>query len=220
LFERLEQLMAAPEPAKRKEPVPAAERPRVFAGKLADDLGEILLECEERIACGRVKIVVTVDGNVSQLRERILSLARDVFGEERDIEIMDRQTAETLARLIEGGLLQTSGEIHPLYPAVKAPELSDAAKERINELRTGAVRNLSMANLLADNRFHDGAVSPLHEAIRQLTFLRIVERGLPEPDMARLSYETGWPPDVAGFMEHPDPEQVPEILKILSAPVE
>ena len=214
-FERLEQLMEKPAVKKKPEVVPVSEQPLAFAKKLAAELGDILLGCEERTANGQAKIVITVDGNVAQLQERIESISRETFSEEQAIEIIDRQTAETLARLIDSGLLQTTGKTRPLYPVPEKQELSDAVKARMKELKAEADRNLSMATLLVENQFPDGAIPPLQEAIRKRTLFQALENGLPEPELTDAVYEIYWDEKIIAFMKTPEKEGVLEILKAI-----
>ena len=214
-FERLEQLMEKPEIEKKPKIVPVTEQPLAFAEKLSGELGETLLGCEERTANGQTKIVITVDGNVAQLKERIKSIAREIFIEDRAIEILDRQTAETLARLIEAGLLQATGQTRPLFPTPEKTELSDAVKARMKELKTDADRNLAMAQLLIENQFPDGAIPPLQEAIRKRTLFQTLEKGLSEPELTDTVYETYWDEKTATFMKKPEKKVVLEILKVV-----
>ena len=213
-LERLEQLMEKPQAVQKPKAIPEAEQPFAFARRLAEELGEALLGCEERTAGGRSKIVVTVDGNLAQLESRIAAIALEVFGEDRDLELLDRQTAETLARLIGSGLLQSAGETRVLHPAPEEAELSEAVKRRMAELKAEAGRKLAMARLLVENQFSDGAVQPLEDAIRQLTLFQALEKGHPEPGEA--DYATYWDKETASFMETPDAESVPRILGLLA----
>ncbi len=215
-FERLELLMGTSEPEKQPKSVPVAEQPFVFAGRLAEALGETLLGCEERTASGQTKIIITVDGNIAQLKDRIHAISHEVFGEERSLEILDRPTAEILTRLIAAGLLQSAGSQRPLYPVPEKQEIPDAIKARMKELLAEANRKLSMAKLLVDNRFNDGAIQPLQDAIRQLTLLRALEKGLPEPELTERVYENFWPDSAVVFMKHSKTEAVPSLLKMLS----
>ena len=214
-FERLEQLMEKPAVEETSKVVPVAEQPLAFAEKLAAELGDTLLGCEERTANGQSKIVITVDGNVAQLQERIESISRETFSEEQAIEILDRQTAETLARLIDSGLLQTTGQTRPLYPAPEKQERSDAVKARMKELQTEADRNVAMATLLMENQFPDGAIPPLQEAIRKRTLFQALENGLPEPELSHAVYEIYWDEKIIAFMKTPEKEVVLEILKAI-----
>ncbi len=214
-FERLEQLMEKPAVEKKLKVVPVSEQPLAFAEKLAAELGDTLLGCEERTANGQSKIVITVDGNVAQLQERIESISRETFSEEQAIEILDRQTAETLARLIDSGLLQTTGQTRSLYPAPEKQELSDEVKARMKELKSEADRNVAMATLLIENQFPDGAIPPLQEAIRKRTLFQALENGLPEPELSHAVYEIYWDEKIIAFMKTPEKEAVLEILNTI-----
>lgn len=214
-FERLEQLMEKPTAPPKPKAVPVAEQPYAFAERLAAELGETLLSCEERAAGGQAKIVVVVDGNPAQVKERVDAISSAVFGAERDIEILDRQTSETLARLIDSGLLQTAGQVRRLHPAAETPELSAAEKKRVEELEAEAGRNLSMARLLVENKFNDGAVAPLQTAVRSLTLSRIVEKGPPEPGAEEIDYAAFWAPETVEFMAHPDAGLAPLVLEAM-----
>jgi hypothetical protein len=216
-FERLEQLMGNPAPAKPPEPVTAAEQPAVFAERLAEELGTSLLTCEERTAGGKSKIVITVDGNREQIKERVSRISTALFGKDQDIEILDRPTAETLARLIESGLLQPVGQTRSLYPAPKPAQLSDETKARMMELKTGAERTLSMARLLIENGFTDGAVTPLQKTVRQLTVFQALEKGLHEPEIneEEATFADTWPTEVVEFMKTSSAGAAPLMIAIL-----
>jgi hypothetical protein len=214
-FERLEQLMEKQQLAEKPKAIPIAEQPLVFARRLAEELGEALLACEERTVAGKSKIIVTVDGNVEQLRERVATIATGIFGEGRDFEILDRQMAETLARLIGSGLLQASGNTRILHPAPETQELSDSVKTRVAELEAEADRKLAMARLLVENQFTDGAILPLQDAIRLLTLLRGLERGHPEAEPTDKDYEIYWNEETTLFMRAPDAETIPALLAAL-----
>ena len=211
-FERLEQLMEKPEEPPTPKVVPVAEQPFVFAARLAEELGETLLSCEERTAGGQSKIVVTIDGNPAQVEERIAAISQDVFGEKRDCEILDRQTAETLARLIGSGLLQAAGQTRPLYPPPEKQELSPEVKARMKELKADAGRKLAMARLLVENKFNDGAIQPLKDAVRLLATFQALESGSEEPDLEEIDCTGFWDAEISGFMEKPSAEQVPVVL--------
>ncbi len=217
-FERLEQLMETPEPAsKRPKKIPATEQPAAFAELLADELGKTLLSCEERTANGRTKLIITIDGNPAQIQERIQAIANELFDTPRDIELLDRQTAETLQRLIDSGLLQQSGQITPLYPAPEPLQLSEKTKARMAELKVDAERNLSMADLLQENGFPDGAIAPLQQAIRKLTVFQALEKGDPEPEKPEEGFSNVWKQPVLEFMLNSTSEQVPRIAEIIKA---
>ncbi len=214
-FERLEQLMEKPAAAKNPKAIPLPEQPFAFAARLAEELGETLLTCEERTAGGQSKIVITIDGNAAQIKERVAAISLEIFEEERDFEILDRQTAETLARLIASGLLQSAGQTRPLHPVPEKQELSVAVKARMKKLKAEAGRKLSMAKLLVENQFADGAIQPLQDAIQQLTLFQALEKGLPELDVAKIDYSAFWNPGSVEFMANPDAETVPLILETM-----
>lgn len=215
-FERLEQLMETPDTApKQPKKIPAAEQPTAFAERLAAELGDSLIACEERTANGQTQLVITIDGNPSQIQERILAIANELFDTPRDIELLDRQTAETLQRLINSGLLQQTGQATPLYPAPEPPQLSGKTKARMAELTADIERNLSMAALLQDNGFPDGAIAPLQQAIRNLTAFQALGKGLPESGKSEEKKFNAWEPPVPEFMLNPTSEQVPRIAEII-----
>ena len=94
-------------------------------------------------------------------------------------------------------------------------ELSDAVKARMKELKAEAGRKLSMAKLLVENQFPDGAIQPLRDAIQQLTLFQSLEKGLPEPDVTKIDYSTFWDPGIVEFITQPDQETVPLILEAM-----
>ena len=211
-FERLERLMEKPEEPPAPKVVPVAEQPSVFAARMAEELGKTLLSCEERTAGGQSKIVVTIDGNPAQVEERIAAISQDVFGEKLDCEILDRQTAETLARLIDSGLLQAAGQTRLLYPPPEKQELSPHVKARMKELKADAGRKLAMARLLVENKFNDGAIQPLKDAVRLLAIFQALENGSEEPDLEGIDYTGFRDAEISGFMEKSSAEQVPVVL--------
>ena len=215
-FERLGRLMETPKPATQLKTMPAAEQPAAFAERLAAELGDSLLACEERTANGHTKLIITVDGNPAQIRERIDAVANDLFDTPRDIELIDRRTAETLQRLIESGLLQQTGQIRPLYPAPEPPIRSPKTEARIEELKAEAQRSLSMARLLVENGFPDGAIAPLQGAVRQRTLSRMLERGVPEPEITGKILAGEWDFPIAEFMKAPAVSHVALIIEGLS----
>jgi len=215
-FERLEQLMETPDSApKQPKKIPAAEQPAAFAERLADELGDSLLACEERTANGQTQLVITIDGNPAQIQERIQAIANELFDTPRDIELLDRQTAETLQRLIDSGLLQQTGQATPLYPAPEPPQLSEKTIARMTELKADIERNLSMVALLQDNGFPDGAIAPLQQAVRNLTAFQVLEKGLPESGKSEEKFSDAWEQPVPEFMLNPTSEQVPRIAEII-----
>ena len=218
-LERLEKLMAKEPPAPRPESLPAGQRPAAFVERLAAELGPILLACEELSAAGKQRLMITVNGSPNQLRERIEAIGLEIFKEAQDFEIIDRQTAETLARLVDTGMLQTNSTTRPLYPSPPAAELSAATKRRITELKNSAERKLTMINLLLENGFVDGAVQPLQEAIRDLTCARLLGDGENEPEVSAL-FESSvlsswWEQPVVDFMLMPTQEAVPKLVAMV-----
>ncbi len=215
-FERLGQLMEKPVAPKEPEPVAPAEQPAAFAERLASELGDTLLSCEERSANGQSRIFVVVDGNPGQIKDRVLAISSNVFTRKPDIEIIDRQTAETLARLIESGLLQAAGQTRSLYPVPEPPQLSPEIQARIAGLKTDAKRKLSMARLLIDNGFPDGAIAPVQEAVRQRTLARMLEKGIPEPQATDGLLAAEWELPIVDFMRAPAVGQVSKVIELLS----
>jgi ERCC4-related helicase len=215
-FERLGQLMEPPAPQKRPEKISEAERPAAFAARLAAEFGDTLLACDERTADGKTKLVITIDGNPAQIKERVDAIATDLFDASHDIEILDRQTAETLQRLIDSGLLQQTGQTTPLYPAPEPPKLSEKTKARMAELRAEAERNISMASLLIENGFADGAIAPLQAAVHQLTVFPTLEKGLPEPVKTDVDFSNVWKHPVPEFMQTPSADHVADVVGMLA----
>ncbi|HKL20424.1 MAG TPA: DEAD/DEAH box helicase, partial [Tichowtungia sp.] len=215
-FERLGQLMEPSAPQKRSARISEAERPAVFAERLAAELGDSLLACEERTAGAKTKLIITIDGNPAQIRERVDAIASELFDTSREIEILDRQTAETLQRLIDSGLLQQTGQTTSLYPVPEPPKLSEATKARMGELKTEAKRNLSMALLLIENGFADGAIAPLQDAVRALTGFQTLEQNLPYLGKTDLDFSKHWKNPIPEFMQNPRVDQVKAVAKILA----
>ena len=129
------------------------------------------------------------------------------MADQRDIEILDRQTAETLQRLIAAGLLQQTGQTVPLYPVPEPPRLSAETRIRMAKLKAEAERSLSMARLLLGNGFADGAIAPLQKSVRQLTVFQTLGKGLPESGNTELDFSNVWKQPVLEFMQNPAVEQ-------------
>ncbi len=213
-FERLEMLMAKPVAGKTKpsKPVPASEQPALFVEKLVQKLGETLLGCDERMVGDKSKIIVTVNGNADQLKARIASIAQETFSQECELEIIDQQTAETIARLVESGLLQQAEQKRVLYPAPEKEALPETVKIRMAELKAEAERKLAMAKLLVDNGFDDGAIAPMQDVIRHLTIVQALGKNLPEPALEEEDFSTYWDAATAAFMNAPSKKSVASCL--------
>ena len=86
----------------------------------------------------------------------------------------------------------------------------------MTQLKAEADRNLSMAKLLPENGFADGAVAPLQEAVHGTTQFLLFERGQPEqqPTAELISLEWNGSP-VAPFIETPSPERAAQAAKAL-----
>ena len=213
-FERLEMLMEKPATGKPKpsKPVPASEQPALFVEKLVQKLGETLLGCDERIVGEKSKIIVTVNGNADQMKARIASIAQETFSQECELEIIDQQTAETIARLVEAGILQQAGQKRVLYPAPEKEALPESVKIRMAELKAEAERKLAMAKLLVDNGFDDGAIAPMQDVIRHLTTVQALGKNLPEPALEEEDFSTYWDAATAAFMNAPSKKSVASCL--------
>lgn len=219
-FERIKVLMDRPYESKKDTPgqIPKHKQAHHFARCLADEFGAKMVSCNAHRIGTDLKIIITLEANPQQVNDHILSLSKTIFGSDNNIgiEIMDRQTAEAIQRLIEAGLLKPTADAQSLFPgATEKPGLPDAVLMRMKELKTDAQRKCSMAKLLVDNQFADGAVQPLQETIELLTIHNILQTGGAEPARADIDFNSHWQSEILSFMTTPNPTDVPNIIKVI-----
>jgi superfamily II DNA or RNA helicase len=160
---RLEQLISsAPklgEPIARKKPLPV-DRALGFSDIARKLLGSSCIRCEERYPADgpHSVIVIVVDRDAPMHREKLSAPFEEFFGKEVSdplapvtLEVIDRSTDETMARLIAAGLISPNTRaIRDLGASGAEPalELTEAERQTAQEYRRQASRKLKMAALL------------------------------------------------------------------------
>ncbi len=231
MIERLEQMLApvegVPAAVKEEEAAPEslvrvlpADRPRGFAEEAAGIINGALVRCEERypLEGGSPVLVVVVDGEAAQWRDRLAPLHGEYFGGGEPatparLEVMDRGTHEAIERLIAAGLLApTSRGSRPLYPAPEeepAPApLTEAERARIALLQGQTARKLKAARVLGEAGLTEEARPHLLDAIHLRGRELAVAQRLPEPE------------ELAAALLPPVAEYFGEVLPVLSGFIE
>jgi SNF2 family DNA or RNA helicase len=204
MAEKLQQLVvpqlappnSKPETRKLKPPLPA-DRAVAFAQLAHERINGALVRCEERYpqAGPHSVLVVVVDCDPAQWRERLTSLHSELFGPGKtdplaptQLEVLDRATDDAIQRLIAAGLIsKTTRASRPLFPAeaTSAPTpLSAEELAKAKAHRERAARKLKMARVLGDGGFAEEARPALLEAIHAFGCVLAVEGRLPEPALA------------------------------------
>jgi hypothetical protein len=200
MVERLQQLVtptasvvdhrsAATAPASRP-----ADPALAFAQLAAERINGALVRCDETYPQSGPHsiLVVVVDRDAANWREKLNSLHSDLFGPGKTdplapvrLEVIDRATDETIQRLIAAGLLsKTARAARTLYPSgenAEAAPLSDSECARARSCRERATRKLKMARVLGEGSFAEEARAALLEAIPLFAGALAVEHHLPEP---------------------------------------
>jgi len=227
MVERLQQLVAPLHPAAAKSPVvqPAApaDRALAFAQLAAGRINGALVRCEETYpqAGPHSVLLVVVDRDAANWREKINSLHQDLFGPGKidplapvQLEVIDRATDESIQRLIAAGLIsKTSRAARTLYPSGESAEaapLSDQERARAKACRDRGSHKLKMARVLGESGFHEEARHPLLESIHAFGTALAIEHRQPEPPEVRdalrppLSHHlAGALPILKAFVEEP-----------------
>jgi len=199
--ERLQQLVTPgaevggqrPEAGGQKRPLPA-DRAVAFAQLAREKINGALVRCEERYPQSgpHSVLVVVVERDAAQVRERLAGLHGELFGPGPSdplaptrFEVIDRATDEALERLIAAGLItRTTRATRTLSPGAEAatpPPLSAEEQARAKAHREQAARKLKMARLLAEGGLEEEARAALLAGILPLARALAVERRLPEP---------------------------------------
>jgi superfamily II DNA or RNA helicase len=199
MVERLQQLVTPPRIAAGsrspdvKPPLPA-DRALAFVQLAAERINGALVRCEETYPQSgpHSVLVVVVDREAANWREKLNSLHSDLFGPGKidplapvQLEVIDRATDESIQRLIAAGLIsRTSRATRPLYPAgenTEAPPLSDEERAKAKSHRDRAARKLKMARVLGEGGLDEEAREALLAAIPMFAGALAVEHRLPEP---------------------------------------
>ena len=176
------------------EPLPV-DRPLAFGQRLRDRLDTDLLRCEERYpAEGNHSVLFVVTDNAPRHRATIEALHKELFtGENADraspvqLEILDKGTADALARLEAAGLVAATFRSsrplaeEPTEEPPSPPPLTEAEQAAIQEAQEQAARRLKMATVLASADLMEEARPPLLEAIQLLGKALAIENRLPGP---------------------------------------
>ncbi|MBI4661335.1 MAG: DEAD/DEAH box helicase [Verrucomicrobia bacterium] len=196
---KLQQLMAAtpseakPELAAKPKVLPA-DRALAFSQEAREQVGAVLLRCEERYPKegAHSVLMVVVERDAGVCREKLSALHQEYFGPGRSdplapvqLEVIDRATHETLERLMAAGLISNATRAsRPLFPQeaeAGPPPLSDQERAKAEAHRAHAARKLKMGRLLGEGELFDEARGAILEAILGLGCALAVESRLPEP---------------------------------------
>lgn len=198
LVNRLQQLIS-PQAPDKSSPIPQPQFPSdpalTFGHQLAQELGEALIQCEERFPQERthtVIVVTVVDPPRYQkiIEEKFSALFSKDPAHGRDsyqLEIIDPSTSETLARLERAGLVTpTTRSSRPLTPKdenIPAPiTLSAEEKAAIDQTLELAQRKLKTANVLINAELEEEARPALLQAILQIGRFHAISNRIPETD--------------------------------------
>jgi superfamily II DNA/RNA helicase len=201
MAEKLQQLVvpqtAPPNPkpeTRNAKPSLPSDRAIAFAQLAHERINGALVRCEERYpqAGPHSVLVVIVDRDPAQWRERLTSLHGELFGPGKtdplaptQLEVLDRATDDAIQRLIAAGLIsRTTRASRPLFPAEDASTPTPRSAEELAKAkahRERATRKLNMARVLGEGGFAEEARPALLEAIHAFGRALAVEARLPEP---------------------------------------
>jgi hypothetical protein len=199
MAERLQQLVAPPHIAAGSRPLNLnpqlpADRALAFAQLAAERINGALVRCEETFPQRgpHSVLVVVVDREAANWREKLKSLHSDLFGPGKadplapvQLEVIDRATDEAIQRLIAAGLIsKTARAARLLFPGqgdVGSAALSAEERAKAKTHREHATRKLKMARVLGESGFGEEARLALLEAIHTFAGAMAVEHRLPEP---------------------------------------
>jgi hypothetical protein len=204
--ERLQQLVTSTASQKPKPSAAARALPAdpglAFAQLAKERINGAMVRCEERYPHegSHSVIVVIVERDPAQVRERLSPLHGEVFGSGKtdplapvQLEVIDRATDEAIQRLIAAGLItKTTRAARPLFPAEDATApaaLSAEEQARAKGHRDQAARKLKFARVLAESDFVEEARPALLEAIHTFGRALAVESRLPEPADTRAALQ-------------------------------
>ncbi|MCL5098090.1 MAG: DEAD/DEAH box helicase [Candidatus Omnitrophica bacterium] len=171
-----------------------ADRALAFAQIASERVDGALVRCEERypLSGSHSVLVVVVERDATQWREKLNSLHADLFGPGKtdplapvQLEVVDRATDDAIQRLIAAGLInKTTRAARPLLPSGENTEAAPlSAEEQANATshREYASRKLKMARDLGEGGFGEEARSALLDSIFDVGRALAIERRLPEP---------------------------------------
>jgi len=166
---------------------------------------------------------VVVDRDTEKVADVIQRLHRDAYGKTPagPLEVLDRQTFETMQRLANLGWLKTpdSTELHR-SPRLERPGPTPEEKRRklARGLAEDAGRKLGMGRLLAQGGFPSEALPPVRHAVelalRALAALAGIETN-DDPLAATVIHEKLVQP---GFLEPDDAARVSLLRELAEAP--
>ncbi|HEV2330749.1 MAG TPA: C-terminal helicase domain-containing protein [Verrucomicrobiae bacterium] len=212
MIERLQQLITPTAPRAGQPPAAPASRPAdpalAFSQMAAERINGALLRCEERYpqSGSHSVLVVVVDGNPNDWREKLKTLHAEMFGRNKtdplapvQLEVLDRATDEAIQRLMGMGLIsKTTRATRLLFPSQEAEAAPLSAEElaKAKAHRERAVRKLKMARVLGNTGFVEEARAALLDAIHESGIAMAVERRLPAPaelkDALQPPLSHGW----------------------------
>ena len=118
-------------------------------------------------------VLAVVDGAAAQVAPVIEKSLRDTFGENGGaprLEILDRQTYETIIRLMDSGVLKREALPVRLHQSPLLSDTGTASRERRRseawKIFEAADRKMRMSALLVDGGFSIESLPSMHEAVR------------------------------------------------------
>ena len=185
-----------------------SDRPLAFSQAARQQLGSVLVACEERFPREGTHSVlyVVVENQAASHRPRLEALHAELCADIESVapvrlEVLDRATHEALERLIAAGLITSvSRAARPLHPVAELPgPLTADELARAKTHRDLAARKLKMARLLTGGGMADESRAPLLDAALAMSRALAVETRVPEPDALD---DTLLPPLAAAWGRH------------------
>ncbi len=165
-----------------------------FAQLAAEKINGAMVRCEERYpsAGAHSVLVVIVERDAPEYRERLAALHTQLFGPEKtdplapvQLEVLDRATDEAIQRMIAAGLISpTTRASRQLLPADHNPESLPLSPEELAKAkahRDAAARKLKMAAVLGSSGFEVEGRPALIDGLQALGCALATERRLPCP---------------------------------------
>lgn len=201
-LQKLKQLITPQNPSLSAPPPASAQNGRklptdpaiAFAQLARERINGALVRCEERFPLSgpHSVLVVVVDRNPADYREKLSGLHSDLFGPGKSdplsptqFEVIDSATDNAIQRLIAAGLIsKTTRASRSLTDPDSTPTpetLSPEELAKIASLRQQASRKLKMARLLHDGELAEETRPALLEAALLIARALAVENRLPEP---------------------------------------
>ncbi|MFO1257723.1 MAG: DEAD/DEAH box helicase [Gammaproteobacteria bacterium] len=130
----------------------------------------ILLQAHQHAETGQRAALAVVNERINEVKSHLIdNLKLDPL----HVEILDRDTYETINRLIKAGILSLSKPLETLHQLADPPlaRKSLYTEKQLAEARmhfSDAVRKQRMAQLLLEGEFHEEALNPIHDALKSV----------------------------------------------------